>query len=170
MNYSCCIDSPVGPLTVISDETAVTRIRFGRFSDGSDDPEAFRSTDAALPKVLRLAVRELAAYFSGELQHFTVPVAPAGTPFQQRVWAALQRIPYGATCSYRAIAEAVGNPKGCRAVGMANHRNPIPIIIPCHRVVGTNGALTGYASGLKIKSQLLELESAGCGDSLFALA
>ena len=167
MNYSCCIDSPVGPLTFISDETAVTRIRFGRFSDGS---EAFRPTDAALPEVVRQAVRELAAYFSGELQHFTVPVAPAGTPFQQRVWAALQRIPYGATCSYRAIAEAVGNPKACRAVGMANHRNPIPILIPCHRVVGANGALTGYASGLKIKSQLLQLESAGRGDSLFALA
>ena len=200
MNFSCCIDSPVGLLTVVSDERAVMRIRFGRFADDSAaaatvqltaDPaqsaDALRSAvsaelpDAARPKadprptamapeVLRQAVRELAEYFAGERQIFTVPVAPAGTPFQQQVWAALQRIPYGATCSYRAIAEAVGNPKACRAVGMANHRNPIPILIPCHRVVGANGALTGYASGLKIKSQLLQLESAGRGDSLFALA
>ena len=97
-------------------------------------------------------------YFEGEREIFTIPLAPKGTPFQQRVWAALREIPYGATRSYKELAIAVGNEKACRAVGMANNRNPLPIFIPCHRVVGSDGKLVGYAGGLDVKKHLLELE------------
>lgn len=101
---------------------------------------------------------QLNAYFEGELRDFDLTLAPEGTEFQKRVWKALIRIPYGETVSYKEIAEAIGNPSGSRAVGMANSRNPIHIIIPCHRVIGFNGKLTGYAHGLEIKSWLLDLE------------
>ena len=114
----------------------------------------------ALPAtpLLRQAAAELAAYFAGQLREFTVPLAPKGTPFQQKVWAALREIPYGETRSYKEIAAMVGNEKACRAVGMANNRNPLPIFIPCHRVVGSDGKLVGYAGGLDVKTFLLELE------------
>lgn len=108
--------------------------------------------------LLREAYEQLCQYLCGERRQFSVPLRPAGTPFQQSVWAALQQIPYGTTVSYKALAKAVGNEQACRAVGMANHRNPIAIMIPCHRVVGANGSLTGYASGLDRKQQLLTLE------------
>lgn len=173
MTWSCCFDSLVGPLTVVTNESAVTAVRFGRFVSDTADigfPSDSGRADSALPEVLRLAVRELTEFFAGTRRIFTVPVAPEGTPFQQAVWTALQRIPYGETCSYRAVAEAVGNPKACRAVGMANHCNPIPIIIPCHRVVGANGHLTGYAGGLEIKSRLLRFEQENGGDRLFSFA
>ncbi len=164
MNFSCRIDSFVGPLTVVSDESAVTAIHFG---DVVPNGTAFAEpTDSAWPEVLRQAARELTEFFAGTRRTFTVPLAPVGTPFQQQVWRALQNIPYGATCSYRDIACAVGRPAACRAVGMANHCNPIPIIIPCHRVVGADGRLTGYAGGLAIKSRLLQLERENCGESL----
>ena len=154
MKSACYIDTPVGPLTVETDARAVKAIRFGRHADAP----RFDPADPSLPAVLRQAVGELQRYFSGDLQRFTVPVDPAGTPFQRRVWRALQQIPYGATCSYGALAAAIGRPKACRAVGMANHRNPIPVLIPCHRVVGADGSLTGYAGGLAVKSFLLQLE------------
>ncbi len=163
MTFSCRIPSLVGPLTVVSDELAVTAIRFG---DVGSDGAAFEPTDSSWPEVLRQAVQELTEFFAGERRNFTVPLAPVGTPFQQQVWRALQNIPYGATCSYRDIACAVGRPAACRAVGMANHCNPIPIIIPCHRVVGADGRLTGYAGGLAIKSRLLQFEWENCGESL----
>lgn len=102
--------------------------------------------------------RQLLEYFAGERQAFDLPLAPQGTPFQQRVWAALREIPYGQTRSYRDIACCVCCPKGFRAVGMACNRNPIPILIPCHRVVGCNGSLTGYAGGTDLKQSLLRLE------------
>ena len=106
----------------------------------------------------RQAIRELDEYFAGERRIFTLPIQPYGTEFQQKVWRALCDIPYGETRSYGQIARAVGNPNACRAVGMANNRNPIPIVIPCHRVIGADGSLTGYGGGLKIKEKLLELE------------
>ena len=114
----------------------------------------------ALPAtpLLRQAAEELAAYFAGQLREFTVPLASKGTPFQQKVWAALREIPYGETRSYKEIAAMVGNEKACRAVGMANNRNPLLILIPCHRVTGAKGALTGYSGGLDRKHALLELE------------
>lgn len=107
--------------------------------------------------------RQLLEYLAGERAYFTLPLAPQGTPFQQRVWAALRDIPYGQTRSYRDIALAVDCPRGFRAVGMANNKNPIPILIPCHRVIGTKGALVGYAGGLELKKSLLELERSQAG-------
>lgn len=115
-------------------------------------------TEGAEPPVVREAFRQLEAYFAGTLTDFDLPLQPAGTPFMRRVWEALRRVPYGSTASYKAIAVAVGNPLACRAVGLANNRNPLPIVIPCHRIVGSNGSLVGYAGGLDMKERLLELE------------
>lgn len=109
--------------------------------------------------VIYEAARQLYEYFAGQRQTFELMLAPEGTPFQQLVWKALQQIPYGKTSSYKDVAQRIGCPKAYRAVGMANNRNPIAIIIPCHRVIGANGELVGYAGGLDIKSKLLELEA-----------
>nr|WP_290015644.1 methylated-DNA--[protein]-cysteine S-methyltransferase [uncultured Alistipes sp.] len=152
MECSVRLDTPVGPVTVTATERAVTAVRFG-----AAGPAVGQAGD--LPPVLRQAVEELREYFAGERREFTLPLAPAGTPFQQQVWAALREIPYGATCSYGRIAGRIGRPKACRAVGMANNRNPIAIVVPCHRVVGASGALVGYAAGLEVKEKLLALES-----------
>ena len=152
MERSVRLDTPVGPVTVTATERAVTTVRFG-----AAGPAVGQAGD--LPPVLRQAVEELREYFAGERREFTLPLAPAGTPFQQQVWAALREIPYGATCSYGRIAGRIGRPKACRAVGMANNRNPIAIVVPCHRVVGASGALVGYAAGLEVKEKLLALES-----------
>ena len=108
--------------------------------------------------LLREAARQLNEYFAGRRQVFDLPLRPTGTPFQQKVWQALQTIPYGQTRSYQEIAGQIGNFKACRAVGYANHNNPIAIIIPCHRVIGKSGRLTGYAGGLELKERLLRLE------------
>lgn len=151
-------DSPVGKLTLISDGRALTHLEFEnprypatRHPRGDD-------------KVIAKARRELDAYFAGKLRAFTVALAPQGTDFQQRVWNALLAIPYGATRSYGQQAAAIGAPNASRAVGLANGRNPIAIIIPCHRVIGAKGGLTGYGGGMARKQQLLELEQ---GQSLF---
>lgn len=104
------------------------------------------------------AYQQLSEYLSGERRVFDLPLAPKGTPFQQQVWKALQDIPYGETRSYKDIAIAIGNPKAVRAVGMANHRNPLLVVVPCHRVIGKNGTLVGYAAGLDKKEFLLKLE------------
>lgn len=108
--------------------------------------------------VIKKAIKQLQEYFSGKRNTFDLPLNPLGTTFQQAVWTALLKIPYAETYSYKRIAEMIGNPKASRAVGLANNRNPIAIIIPCHRVVGSNGKLIGYAGGLNIKETLLELE------------
>lgn len=108
--------------------------------------------------LLKDAFLQLHAYLAGELQQFSLPLAPCGTDFMQAVWLALCTIPYGKTASYKDIAVAIGNPKAVRAVGMANNKNPLPIFIPCHRVIGSNGKLVGYAGGLEMKQQLLDLE------------
>jgi methylated-DNA-[protein]-cysteine S-methyltransferase len=108
---------------------------------------------------LRETMRQLEAYFSGKLRDFNLPLSPDGTPFQQAVWREVSRIPYGSTSTYAAIAAGIGKPSAVRAVGAANGRNPLPIVIPCHRVVGTNGGLTGYGGGLWIKQTLLALEN-----------
>ena len=108
--------------------------------------------------LIKKAAAQLNEYFNGERKTFDFPLAPRGTEFQLTVWKALQTIPYGKTCSYGQLAAKIGNPKACRAVGMANNRNPIAIIIPCHRVIGSNGSLTGYAGGLELKDKLIRLE------------
>ena len=119
--------------------------------------EVASPAEAAHP-ILDLLEEELQGYFNGNLESFTVPLAPIGTPFQKSVWEALQTIPYGDTCSYGFIARQIENPKGVRAIGLANGRNHIAIVIPCHRVIGANGKLTGYAGGLWRKEWLLEHE------------
>lgn len=108
--------------------------------------------------LIKAAFLQLTAYFNGQLQEFSLPLAPQGTDFMQAVWNALRAVRYGKTASYQDIATAIGNPKAVRAVGQANHRNPLPIFIPCHRIIGSNGKLVGYAGGLAIKQQLLALE------------
>jgi methylated-DNA-[protein]-cysteine S-methyltransferase len=114
-----------------------------------------------MDEATRLCVDQLRAYFAGALTEFTVPIKPVGTPFRMRVWEELLRIPYGQTVSYKELAERVGNPKAVRAVGGANHHNPIVIIIPCHRVIGSDGSLTGFGGGIENKAWLLEMEKSG---------
>ena len=166
--YSAAIDlSGALVLSAPTDTTGAAAInspgipdRFGVLD--TSDPAASGPVlpgDAAAV-LLRQTADELTAYFAGERRDFTFGMAPAGTPFQQAVWAALQTIPYGQTRTYAQIAAQIGRPRACRAVGRANNRNPIAIAIPCHRVVGSTGALVGYAAGLTVKDRLLRLEAA----------
>lgn len=149
---SCTIDSPLGPLQLVSDGGELWAIHFPDQHNGApdtpDDP------------VLQGARHQLQQYFAGSRRQFELPLAPRGTAFQRQVWQALQHIPYGELRSYRDIALALGRPTASRAVGAANGRNPLPIVVPCHRVIGSNGQLTGYAGGLDLKHFLLGLEGA----------
>lgn len=120
-------------------------------------PETFQDEVKETP-LLKQAKSQLDNYFAGKLKVFSIPLAPNGTSFQQKVWQLLQQIPYGETRTYGQLATQAGNPKASRAVGMANNRNPLPIFIPCHRVIGANGTLTGYAGGLDVKQILLNIE------------
>ena len=148
-------DTAAGKITVASNGTAVAAVRFGDLSGGAP---------ARRTELTDLAAEQLREYLAGKRKSFTVPLAPNGTPFQMRVWAALRTIPYGETRSYGRIAALIGNPKACRAVGTANNRNPIAILIPCHRVIGADGSLVGYGGGLPLKRRLLALERAGSAD------
>lgn len=154
MRTHTVVDSPVGPLTLVASDGVLA----GLYMDeqrhrppeevfGVPDPSGFEAVAA-----------ELEAYFAGELTEFTVPLAPDGTPFQRSVWAALREIPYGETVSYGQLADRIGRPKAVRAVGLANGRNPIGIVVPCHRVVGADGSLTGYGGGIERKRFLLDFE------------
>jgi methylated-DNA-[protein]-cysteine S-methyltransferase len=156
------MDSPVGELRIVEHGGAITAIEYTPFGEGGDGrPRGDR--DDAHP-VLAEAVRQLTAYFARELKEFDLPLAPQGSKFQQDVWAELLKIGYGDTASYGEIAHRLGHSNAAsRAVGLANGRNPIPIVIPCHRVIGANGTLTGYAGGIERKQTLLELEQ----DALF---
>lgn len=152
MNVSNIYDSPVGPLTLISNGAALTDLQF-------ENPRyPYQPASSGVDAVLDRARQQLDAYFAGTLRTFDLPLAPQGTPFQKRVWAALAMIPYGRTMSYGALAAAIGNANAKRAVGLANGRNPISIIVPCHRVIGADGSLTGYGGGMERKRRLLELE------------
>ena len=142
--------SPVGPLTLVEENEALTGLHFGALPPAGAETNPY--------PLLREAVRQLEEYFEGQRKEFDLPLAARGTPFQLRVWAALRQIPYGETRTYADIAAAVGCPRGFRAVGMANNKNPIAIITPCHRVIGKGGALVGFGGGLEIKQKLLELE------------
>lgn len=146
--------SPIGDLILVEEKGALISVGFAEGPrpaslppDGEERPERFDNV-----------VRQLQEYFRGERRDFDLPLAPRGTPFQQRVWQALREIPYGRSASYAEIARRLGNPNAMRAVGLANGRNPIPVIIPCHRVIGADGSLTGYGGGLPIKRKLLALE------------
>ena len=151
--------SPVGELLLTADAFGLTGVYFEphRWGPSPDHVAGWRRDDAG--GVLAAARAQLAAYFAGELTAFDLPLAPRGTPFQERVWGALRDIPYGETISYAELARRVGRPGASRAVGAANGRNPISIIVPCHRVIGADGTLTGYGWGIERKRYLLELES-----------
>ncbi len=127
----------------------------------------FRRSDSQETPVLKEAARQLAEYFSGRRKVFSLPLSPEGTEYQKNIWAVLRDIPYGETRTYKQVAQAAGRPGSCRAVGTACHRNPIAILIPCHRVIGSNGGLVGYAVGLEIKKALLDLEK--CNHNLEVL-
>ena len=143
-------ESPVGPIALAAEEGALVRL----YLPNTPTPRLMPHKTPLMER----AEEQLMEYFRGERQGFDLPIAPQGTEFQAQVWKALGEIPYGQTRSYGEIARRVDYPKGFRAVGMANHRNPLPILIPCHRVVGSGGKLTGYAGGVELKRRLLELE------------
>jgi methylated-DNA-[protein]-cysteine S-methyltransferase len=154
MNY-LLFDSPLGILRLVSDGTALTAIEMPPLAEPAET--MIEHADAVLCR----ARDQLAEYFAGRRRHFDLPLAAAGTPFQQRVWQALAAIPYGELRSYRDIARAIGKPAAVRAVGGANGRNPLPIVVPCHRVIGSDGSLTGFGGGLPAKRRLLALEVGG---------
>ncbi|WP_053203897.1 methylated-DNA--[protein]-cysteine S-methyltransferase [Jiangella muralis] len=151
--YWTTIDSPLGTLWITGDGAALTGLYMER--PAMLDQPGWIEDDAPFTPVRE----QLDAYFAGRREEFDLPLSPVGTPFQQQVWAALRAIPYGETRSYREIAEQLGRPTASRAVGAANGRNPISVIVPCHRVVGSSGVLTGYAWGLERKQALLDLET-----------
>ncbi|MCW8332148.1 methylated-DNA--[protein]-cysteine S-methyltransferase [Photobacterium sp. SDRW27] len=145
------LQTPIGWLNIVADESAVMAIEFDADPTASEAPNV----------VSNQCCQQLEAYFNGESKNFDVPLRMEGTEFQRQVWQALNHVPYGETCSYADIANRIGNPKAVRAVGAANGKNPIPIIVPCHRVIGSSGKLTGYAGGLDLKVWLLEHEKQG---------
>ena len=154
------LPSPVGDLLLTHNGEALTGLTMPHEQHGQHTaPQSDWQHDAAAQTpIFAAATKQLTAYFAGQLQHFDLPLAPQGTPFQQQVWRALCEIPYGHTRSYGWQAQAINNPKAVRAVGGANGRNPIGIVIPCHRVIGANGSLTGYGGGLPNKQWLLAHE------------
>ena len=159
MRTHTVVDSPCGPLTLVAEDGALRglymteqRHRPGEATFGLPDPDE---------EVFAVAEAQLKEYFAGQRREFTIPLAFGGTPFQQRVWQALCGIPYGGTTSYGELADRLGKPSASRAVGLANGKNPIGIIVPCHRVVGANGSLTGYGGGLDRKRFLLDFEREG---------
>ena len=161
----CCeISTPVGRLRLAGDESGLRSISFeNRF-----DPAALANRPPRPEEPFREAIAQLNAYFAGKLRRFDLPLAPEGTPFQREVWSALTAIPYGETLSYGELARRLGRPAASRAVGAANGQNPIPIVIPCHRVIGADGSLTGFGGGLAIKRRLLDFEAGVSGASLFS--
>jgi methylated-DNA-[protein]-cysteine S-methyltransferase len=148
------IASPLGRLLLAGGDSGLHHIMFASEVQPPRPDPAWREDATPLTET----IRQLQAYFAGDLENFNLPLAPEGTPFQMDVWQRLRDIPYGQTISYGELARRIGNPKASRAVGLANGSNPIPIVIPCHRVIGSNGKLTGYGGGLPIKEKLLALE------------
>jgi methylated-DNA-[protein]-cysteine S-methyltransferase len=153
--YYSWFESPVGNLLLAGSSTGLKLVSFAAGKRARSLHPEWQADSSAFVEV----VEQLRSYFAGERTNFDVPLLLEGTDFQKRVWTALQTIPYGETISYKQLAETIGRPRAVRAVGAANGANPIPIIIPCHRVIGNDGSLTGFGGGLPLKKQLLELES-----------
>ena len=151
-------ESPIGELTIIATDDAIVAIHFGNDLIGSGASDGLVDVPASEHPVLDEAVRQLDEYFAGERVDFDLPLEPAGTPFQRQAWTALATIPYGETISYGEQAMRIGDRNKSRAVGAANGKNPLPIVVPCHRVIGANGHLTGFGGGLDIKAWLLDHE------------
>jgi methylated-DNA-[protein]-cysteine S-methyltransferase len=154
MRYTT-IDSPIGDLLLLGDGSAL----HGLYMQEAPKPMALEPEWRADPRAFADVRRQLAEYFGGDRTAFDVPLAAAGTPFQRAVWQGLREIPYGETASYGELARRIGRPSAVRAVGLANGRNPISVIVPCHRVIGADGTLTGYGGGIERKRLLLELEA-----------
>ena len=154
MKYYRIYEYPIGPFGIAEADGRITHV-FLTDRDDRDAPEGYEERETPL---IKEAHKQMTEYFKGQRRHFDLPLEFAGTDFQKRVWDALLAIPYGETRSYGEIAAVAGNPKACRAVGMANNRNPIAVICPCHRVIGADGSLVGYGGGLPRKEYLLELE------------
>jgi methylated-DNA-[protein]-cysteine S-methyltransferase len=163
--YFSTVSSPVGRLTLVG---AGERL-FGLYFDDDSHAAKARAGAARDDRPLRAAAAQLEEYFAGTRTTFDLSLAPEGSPFQKKVWAALRRIPFGETATYGQIARAIGNPAASRAIGGANHRNPIAIIVPCHRVIGADGSMTGYGGGLRRKRLLLDLESRVAGSGQLGL-
>lgn len=156
MIYYGQTQTPVGKLLIVSDGTHVTRISMDEQKYAPDIGKDWVMNEEIPP--IKLAIEQFKSYFAGLLEHFDLPIAFHGTAFQERVWKELTKIPFGQTISYGELAKRIGKPKASRAVGLANGKNPIAIVVPCHRVIGANGTLTGYGGGLPRKKRLLELE------------
>lgn len=154
MKHWTRVPGPVGELVLVEENGTLLEIGFTSGKRPATPPVDAREDRKPFVSV----IRQLEEYFAGKRREFDLPLAPQGTPFQRRVWNALTKIPFGKAVSYSDIAERIGNPNAVRAVGLANGRNPIPIVIPCHRVIGKDGSLTGYGGGLPIKEKLLQLE------------
>jgi methylated-DNA-[protein]-cysteine S-methyltransferase len=157
MKYHTIVSSPLGGILLVGDERGLTAINFQNGKGAKPPPPDSMES----PAFFKEAARQIGAYFQGKRKEFTLSISPQGTAFQLRVWKELCRIPYGQTISYRELARRVGRPTAWRAVGAANRHNPLPIVIPCHRVIGSNGRLAGYYGGTHLKEYLLKLESAG---------
>lgn len=163
MTYYTHVDSPIGRLLLLSDEKSLTGLHMdvaGREPPGGEGRAARVEKPDAPP--LRVAALQLTEYFAGARRRFELPLQLGGTPFQRRVWEELQEIPFGETWSYGQLARRIGNPGASRAVGLANNRNPVAVIVPCHRVIGADGSLTGYGGGLDRKRWLLAHEGVPC--------
>ena len=156
ITYFTILESPVGKLLLTGNGKDLTGLDFQEGSHPVTPQKGWIDDEKPFAKV----IAQLETYFAGDLKQFDLPLAPRGTDFQMSVWKALRSIPYGETISYGELAERIGNPKAVRAVGGANGKNPIAIIVPCHRVIGSDGTLTGFGGGLPIKEALLKLESA----------
>lgn len=153
------MDSPLGQVLLACNAEGLTHINFQEGNDhvidvAEREADGWRRDDSQFDD----AIRQLTEYFAEERSQFDLPLAPAGTPFQQKVWAELCRIPFGETITYGELAQRIGQPTAARAVGAANGKNPLPVIVPCHRVIGSSGTLTGYAGGIEIKAALLTIE------------
>jgi methylated-DNA-[protein]-cysteine S-methyltransferase len=153
--YYTSYESPVGPLLLAGNANGLRMVSFESSNHAAPPQADWKQDKAPFVEI----IRQLQAYFRGELREFDVRLALEGTEFQLRVWNTLREIPYGETISYLQLAERIGNPRAVRAVGLANGSNPIPIIVPCHRVIGSDGSLTGFGGGISTKKKLLELES-----------
>jgi methylated-DNA-[protein]-cysteine S-methyltransferase len=159
MTMHTVFDSPIGPLTAVADDAGLTAVYMAQHVRRPGEETFGNRVSGSASPVLAATVEQLGEYFAGERREFSVPLAPAGNPFQHRVWEALREIPYGELRTYGDLAALLGDRSMAQAVGSANGRNPISIIVPCHRVVGADGSLVGYAGGLERKEFLLELEN-----------
>ncbi|MDF2942396.1 MAG: hypothetical protein K0S01_1254 [Herbinix sp.] len=159
MKNAYIYETTIGKILIAEDELGITELTLASEQEAEDKKEQFVLEYVLLEtELIKEAAKQLTEYLEGTRKEFTVKLNPKGTEFQRKVWDALRAIPYGETRSYKQVAEAVGNAKASRAIGMANHNNPIMCIIPCHRVIGANGSLVGYAGGLPVKEHLLNLE------------